>query len=246
MHSDSSIYRPDLAYIHDQGHDALARAAAECLVIKLSAGGHRHGVVVDLGCGSGVLAEQLVAAGFEVVGVDIAEPMIALARERMPRAHFENVPLLSFALPPCVAVTAVGEVLNYLADPRNDAEQRSALFRRIHGALQPGGVFLCDIATPARADAPRRTWATGPDWSVLAEAVLEPASGILTRTIISYRRVGELFRRADEVHRLALLDPVHLASQLQQAGFQVETLPSYGSEQTPHGIAVLCGLSSRS
>ena len=236
---DRSIYQPDLAYIHDQGHAGLGRAAAECLVIKLSAGGYRNGLVVDLGCGSGVLAEQLTAAGFDVVGVDISEAMIALARDRVPQARFHAAPLLSFAIPRCVAVTAVGEVLNYLSDPHNNAEQRAALFRRVHGALQPGGLFLCDVATPARADAPRRTWATGPDWSVLAEAVLEPASGILTRTIISYRRAGDLFRRDDEVHRLALLDPVHTAGQMQEAGFQVETLPSYGDEPMPHGITVL-------
>jgi hypothetical protein len=46
-----------------------------------------------------------------------------------------------------VAVTAIGEALNYAADPRAGIDQLVRLAGRVHDALEPGGVFLFDIAT---------------------------------------------------------------------------------------------------
>ena len=39
--------------------------------------------VLDLCCGTGLLAGELVARGYHVVGVDAADAMLALARERL-------------------------------------------------------------------------------------------------------------------------------------------------------------------
>ena len=45
----------------------------------------RDGVhaVLDLCCGTGLLAGELIARGYRVVGVDASEAMLALARERL-------------------------------------------------------------------------------------------------------------------------------------------------------------------
>ena len=47
----------------------------------------RDGVhaVLDLCCGTGLLAGELIARGYRVVGVDASEAMLALARERLGR-----------------------------------------------------------------------------------------------------------------------------------------------------------------
>jgi predicted TPR repeat methyltransferase len=41
------------------------------------------GSVLDLCCGTGLLAGELTARGYRVVGVDASEAMLALARERL-------------------------------------------------------------------------------------------------------------------------------------------------------------------
>lgn len=102
-------YREDLAYIHDVGHGDLAEAAARRLVEELRVRGFRSGVVVDLGCGSGILASIVSDAGYRVTGMDLSDAMVAIARKRAPQAEFYVRSFLSADLPDCVAVTAIGE-----------------------------------------------------------------------------------------------------------------------------------------
>jgi trans-aconitate methyltransferase len=56
-------YREDLAYIHDQGFGDFARKAAPGLLAMLRRGGIRSGLVVDLGCGPGHWARELLRKG---------------------------------------------------------------------------------------------------------------------------------------------------------------------------------------
>src|SRR5262245_26473393 len=65
-------YREDLAYIHDVGFSAFALQAAPGLLALLRRGGVTQGLVVDLGCGTGLWAAELLRAGYQVLGVDVA------------------------------------------------------------------------------------------------------------------------------------------------------------------------------
>jgi 2-polyprenyl-3-methyl-5-hydroxy-6-metoxy-1,4-benzoquinol methylase len=102
-------YKEDLACIHDHGFTETARDAARALIDLLKADKISNGLVVDLGCGSGVLAERLTRAGYDVLGIDMSEAMLQLARKRAPMARFEQGSLFQSRLPRCVAVCAVGE-----------------------------------------------------------------------------------------------------------------------------------------
>jgi len=93
-------YQEDLAYIHDTGFGDFARRAAPGLLAMLRRHGIRRGRVVDLGCGSGIWAAELVAAGFEAVGVDLSAEMLEIARRRAPGAEFVHASLFDVDLPP--------------------------------------------------------------------------------------------------------------------------------------------------
>ena len=231
-------YRDDLAYIHDAGHGDIAHDAARRLIDELGRAGYRDGTVVDLGCGSGVLAAALVETGYHVVGIDVSPAMLAIARTRAPNAEFRVGSFVTTDLPTSVAVTAIGEVLNYAFDSTNDDEARAGLFRRVHEALVPGGVLLFDVAGPERArpGGPHRTFSAGPDWAVLAESSVEPAAGVLTRHITTFRQVGPLYRRDAESHRLVLLDPARVLASLSAAGFDSQTIPEYATLSLPPGV----------
>jgi SAM-dependent methyltransferase len=227
----ADAYGDDLAYIHDAGFGGLARNAAPILLEDLQRRGVRGGLVIDLGCGSGILSEALSAGGFEVLGIDISPAFVALARQRVPGGRFVVGSLWTADLPPCVAVAAVGECVNYLFDNTHTPEDLTRVFGRVFGALAPGGPLLLDVAEPGRVPGPgpRKTHAEGEDWAVLVSAEEDAGQRLLTRHITSFRKVGELYRRDHEVHRVRLLPRAEVAAQLGAVGFEVQVLDGYGS-----------------
>ena len=201
--------------------------------------GIHNGLVVDLGCGSGLLARELIDAGYRVLGIDISEAMIELSRNRVPEAKFRVGSLFEVEIPPCVAVTAISEVLNYLFDAENEELGLARLFRRVHEALVPGGVFVFDVLGPGQVPLGEKTrgFGVGEDWAVLSELEEDAGRGTMERRIVSFRKVGEYYRRDDEVHRVRLYGPPGLSAELERAGFQVRTMRSYGDLPLSEGHA---------
>jgi SAM-dependent methyltransferase len=231
-------YRKDLAYIHDAGFGGFARGAAALLLEDLRRRELDRGLVIDLGCGSGILAEQVSAAGFDVLGIDLSPALIALARQRVPRGTFRVESLLTAELPPCIAVAAVGECLNYLFDERHSWQGVRQVLERAFGALAPGGLLLFDVAGPGRVPGPaaHKGYTEGDGWAALVTVEEDQQQGVLTRRITSFRQVGELYRRDHEVHRLRLLPRAQVETALAEIGFQVQTLGGYGPVQFPPGL----------
>lgn len=231
-------YRSDLAYIHNTGFGHVASRAAPVVIEELKRAGIHHGTVVDLGCGSGITSHLLCDAGYEVVGIDLSEPLIEIARKRVPKAAFRVDSFATADIPPSVAVMAVGEVFNYTFDPTNSVAVRAEAFDRIYAALAPGGLLVFDMAVYARAPSrsPERTFAEGPDWAVLVEAEADTDNSLLTRRITTFRKLGELYRRDSEIHQLQLVDRVEVIGLLERVGFSVQTLACYGSLPLPKGL----------
>ena len=221
-------YGEDLAYIHDVGHAEFALESAPGVLEMLERSGIREGLVVDLGCGSGLWARELVDAGYRVLGIDISEAMIEISRRRVPEAEFRVGSLFDADIPPCGAVTAISEVLNYLFD--EEAGGLSPLFRRVYEALVPGGVFVFDVLGPGQVPpgATARGFRVGEDWAVLSEREEDPERGTMARRIVSFRKVGECYRRDDEVHRVRLYDPSEMSAELSEVGFRARTMHAYG------------------
>jgi ubiquinone/menaquinone biosynthesis C-methylase UbiE len=97
--------------------------------------------VLDVGCGPGATTLPYAAAvgpQGHVTGIDIAEPMLAVARKRVAEQRLNNVTLILgdaqvYPLPPTSfdLVTSRFGVM-FFADP-------TAAFRNLCGALRPGG-----------------------------------------------------------------------------------------------------------
>ena len=223
-------YENDLAYIHDVGFGGFAKNSAPGLLMMLRQNGITDGLVVDLGCGSGLWARELSKAHYDVLGIDISPAMIEMARNRVPDGEFRQASLLKAELPRCVAVTSLGECLSYLFDESNSARELRRLFRRIYDALVPGGVFIFDIAEPGRGRGPGQKHFEGPDWAVLMEVDEDTRTNRLTRGITLFRKIGELYRRDQEVHRLQLYKRSDVSKELRRVGFRVRTLHAYGDQ----------------
>jgi SAM-dependent methyltransferase len=226
----STAYAKDLAYIHHVGFGDFARDAAPGLLRLLHAARLDGGQVVDLGCGSGIWAAALLRAGYAVTGLDLSSAMLALARQVAPGARFVRASAYNFDFPACDAVTAIGEVLSYLPPGAKPAPSLPRLFRRIAGALRPGGLFVFDliVTDPGRPMA-YRTWRSGGDWGILADVTEQPARRRLVREITTFRRVGARYRQAHETHFVRVCSRAAIERMLRQAGFSVRVLRRYGA-----------------
>jgi SAM-dependent methyltransferase len=113
----------------------------ESLVLNdIPAAGH----ILDLCCGTGQLASDLVGRGFRVTGVDGSGEMLRFARENAPEAEFVLSDARSFDLPQIFhgAVSQFGS-LNHVME----LQELQSVFEQVHGSLLPHGRFLLDLNT---------------------------------------------------------------------------------------------------
>src|SRR5437867_2250243 len=101
--------------------------------------------VLDLGCGAGQLARHLATTGAaEVVGVDVSERMLALARAEWahPRVTYCRGAVEQVVFPPARFELVVSSlVLHYVDD-------YPGVVSRIAGWLAPGGVLVYSTEHP--------------------------------------------------------------------------------------------------
>lgn len=225
-----ALYGPDLAYVHDAAFGDWAREAAPFVLARLREAGIDEGLVIDLGCGSGILAAELLAAGYEALGVDTSAAMLALARSRAPGAELRQGSLHAVGLPPCAAITAIGECVNYGGPPSLEL-----LFRRAHAALEPDGLLVFDAAAPGREpDLHRRARHEGEGWDMRLEVSEDRKERTLTRHI-SLVRDG---CASEEIHVLRLYEREEVVEWLEAAGFAVTCHLSYGAARRLPGVHV--------
>ena len=218
------MYDRDLAYIHHAGFSEFAESAAPGVIDILRA--HDVHSVVELGCGSGVLARELTFAGFDVVGFDASPAMIELARGTAPRATFAIGRVGAIDIPPCDAIVAMGEVLNYAT---LDAVRSMV-------ANAPARLLVFDVAERGAYPPYDERRVDGDDWSVIA--IKESDGARLTRRVLTFRADGDTMRRTEEVHELELYEREALTRLLREHGYRVRVRRSYGSRRLPPGHAV--------
>lgn len=105
-------------------------------------------LVVDLGCGTGTLTELLYEKGYDMIGVDSSESMLAVAMEKREKSGSEILYLLQdmreLELYSTVGtVVSVCDSLNYILEEQELTE----IFSLVNNYLYPGGIFIFDFNT---------------------------------------------------------------------------------------------------
>lgn len=117
----------------------------ERLISLLREHGAQGGLVLELGCGTGKMTRILSRAGYDMIGVDNSEEMLAVA---MGQGH-EGILYLcqdmrSFELYGTVgAVVSVCDCMNYILEE----EELLQVFQLVENYLDPGGAFIFDMNT---------------------------------------------------------------------------------------------------
>jgi 2-polyprenyl-6-hydroxyphenyl methylase/3-demethylubiquinone-9 3-methyltransferase len=136
----TNVHRTALAFEWGEEAPSAHLYLAPVVLQRLRKSGARR--VLDLGCGNGTFTARIVAAGYDVVGIDASVSGIRIACRLVPAATFLEgsleQPLPRELHGAFDAVTAV-EVIEHLPKP-------GVLCARATEALRPGGRFI--VTTP--------------------------------------------------------------------------------------------------
>ena len=108
--------------------------------------------ILDLGCGTGALTEQLSGMGHRVLGVDSSPEMIERARAQHPELEFALCDALNLPYEGEWDVVFSNAVFHWIGD-------HGALLRSIHRALRPGGLLICEFGAEGNIAAIERAFA---------------------------------------------------------------------------------------
>lgn len=107
--------------------------------------GVNEGLVVDLGCGTGSVTRRLGARGYDMIGIDNSQEMLAAAAQKQAgEALYLNQDMREFELYGTVAAAvSICDSINYILD----YEDLVKVFCLVNNYLDPGGVFIFDLNT---------------------------------------------------------------------------------------------------
>ena len=115
------------------------------IVSVLKEYGIHSGVICDLGCGTGKMTRLLAKAGYDMIGVDLSEDMLAIASEQNEEG------ILYLCQDMCElelygtakAMVSVCDSINYLLEE----DEIIWTLQSVNRYLEPGGIFIFDFNT---------------------------------------------------------------------------------------------------
>lgn len=230
----------DFSYVYDELMDATPYGEWCSLIVDLI---EKYGVskpdrsekdallsernlVVDLGCGTGTLTELLYDKGFDMIGVDNSESMLAVAMDKRQKSGSQILYLCQdmreLELYSTVGtVISVCDSLNYILKE----EELLQVFSLVNNYLFPGGIFLFDFNTvyKYREVIGDTTIAENrEDCSFIWENYYDPESELNEYDLTVFVQMeGDHFRRFSEVHYQRGYTPDQIFALLKKAGMEI-------------------------
>ena len=238
----SIYYDTNLAFVHDRGHREFAQNAAKT-VWQLVEGKSGDILIVDLGCGSGILEKELAKKKLNVIGVDNSFAMIEIAKQNAPEATFLTASIYDFDIPECDLVCAIGECFNYLFCNKPDLNEITKVFAHIHNSLMPKGYFVFDILTPDLLDTTyvRSRIIEQDNWTMFLDIEGDKKERLLTRKITLFLKKEGGYAKSKETHKQRLYHKKDIETILMDLGFNITQVQDYnGLTFKPGHIGFIC------
>jgi SAM-dependent methyltransferase len=238
---DEPYYRADLARVHHEGFGFHADAVAPGILAILEPVRAQGGLVVEVGCGSGLLTRYLVDAGHRVLATDASPAMVELTRQQVEGVvGVEALRLPDDPIPKADAIVSVGHPISYL----DDESQLDRVLAAIAAALRPDGILafdICDLEWGAtRREQKPQLW-EGDGWLLVTRTSL-PQPNIFRRDMTTFlKESATSWRRDDEVHDNILIDTSTVPDRLAPHGVDAEVRRAFGDEENPIGLYAVVG-----
>ncbi|HJD26687.1 MAG TPA: class I SAM-dependent methyltransferase [Candidatus Blautia intestinipullorum] len=216
------------AQVYDLFMDNVDYAGwADHLEKRLKTAGIENGLVLELGCGTGTMTGLLAQKGYDMIGVDNSEEMLAEAMEKKVESGLDILYLMQdmqeFELYGTVrAAVSVCDSLNYITDP----EELKQVFCLVNNYLDPGGLFLFDINTVHKYRDVLGDTTIAEDReeaSFIWENSYDPESRINTYELAVFLpREDGLYEKCEELHCQRGYEKAEIEKLLKEAGMEIE------------------------
>lgn len=183
-------------------------------------------LVVDLGCGTGTLAELMYAKGYDCIGVDMSEDMLNIAMGKKEQSGSEILYLCQdmreLSLYSTVGtVYSVCDSVNYILEE----DELLTVFSLVCNYLFPGGIFIFDFNTVYKYQeliGDTTIAENREDCSFIWENYYDPEGQINEYDLTVFvRKEGENFRRFTETHLQRGYTVEQMTKLVCQAGMRV-------------------------
>lgn len=141
----------EFAYFYDEFNgEADYEALLNYILKALKENGIEDGILLDLGCGTGDLTLMLTQAGYDVIGVDQSEEMLAVVRDKADQLEMNDrllllqQDILELDLYGTIrAAVSTFDTYNHIPpESFEKAIGKAAFF------MEKGGIFVFDMNTP--------------------------------------------------------------------------------------------------
>lgn len=215
--------------------DRTEAEVERALAMLRPSGGER---VLDLACGTGRHSHELARRGYEVVGIDISEELLAIARERAAElgleAEFRRADLRELELDGDfdIVLSLNDGAIGYF----ETEEENRRTFAVIAGALRPDGRHLMQIPNVLHAEAhlPLKSWIVGEHTLELSDHRWNAADRYIEGSTVPIR-FGEVFERYEPIpFRQRLYSAEELAEIYADVGMELtNTFAGSGKPRRP-------------
>ena len=191
------------------------------IVSVLKEYGIHSGVICDLGCGTGKMTRLLAKAGYDMIGVDLSEDMLAIASGQNEEG------ILYLCQDMCElelygtakAMVSVCDSINYLLEE----DEIVWTLQSVNRYLEPGGIFIFDFNTVYKYETvlgDTTICENREEGSFIWENYYDKEEQINEYDLTLFIKEGELFRKFEETHyqRCYSLDEVKEAAK--EAGME--------------------------
>ncbi len=181
--------------------------------------------ILEVACGTGALTVLMEERGYEICGLDRAEGMLAVARQKAAERGLD-IPFIrgdmrDFDLQERFdAVLCIYDSINYAV---NETELE-AVFRAVSKHLVPSGLFIFDVTTERNIvqHFHGQTFAENhPDYSYSWKNMYTYHDKICRTALTFFLREGELFHRFEEVHIQKIFEVNTVKKLLKQTGYRM-------------------------
>lgn len=196
------------------------------------------GLILDLGCGTGSMTEELASYGYDMIGVDNSEEMLEIAMNKKEKSGHDILYLLQdmrrFELYGTVkAIISVCDCINYITEE----EELQQVFRLVNNYLDPGGIFIFDFNTEYKYKeilGDETIAEEREECSFIWENYYDEAERLNEYALTLFvQEKGDLYRKYQEIHLQRAYTLEEMKARIEESGMEFVAAYDAYTEQAP-------------